>query len=68
MMPMTIMMNNTWNKPVQKCHATGRILWKSTLQKVTNKMKNMNRGTMWSNTGPATRAMPSSIGTLAKTR
>ena len=44
------------------CHRCGRIWWKSTLQKVTSRVRNTKNGKMKSNTGPNQFAASSSAG------
>ena len=61
-------MNAICVAPAQKCHFTGRIRWKSTLQKVTKRMLNMNSGRILSHTGPAHAPNESNAGVLAKNR
>ena len=57
-----------WNSATQKCHITGRMRWKSTLQNVTKRMRNMNSGRIVLKNGPITWAGPSRKGTKANTR
>ena len=60
--------NTTWTTPTHNIHLAGISRRKSTLQKVTKSIRNMNRGRMRSQMGPHTRAAPSRAGTRAKTR
>ena len=59
---------STCTTPTHNIHLTGISRRKSTLQKVTKSIKNINRGRMRSQMGPHTRAAPSRAGTRAKTR
>ena len=52
----------TCNKVIHACHADGRILWKSTRQKVTNKIMAMNSGKIASKIGSKKRAALSNAG------
>ena len=66
--PISTPMKISWNTLTQKCHATGRSLWKSTLQNVTKRMKNMNIGSMASKIGSKNLAAASNCGVNAKMR
>lgn len=60
--------NSTWNSSTQPCHATGRSCRKSTLQKVTKRIRNMNSGRMVAKNGSIAVAASSSWGVKANTR
>ena len=66
--PMSTPMNISWNTLTQRCHVTGRSLWKSTLQNVTKRIKNINIGRMASKIGSKNIAASSSCGVKAKMR
>ena len=68
MMAIATPMNTIWDNASHKCHATGRMRWKSTLQNVTKRMKNINKGTILSKNGAKKVAAPSSAGVKAKSR
>ena len=57
----------TWKTPTQKCHFTDIRRLKSTLQKVTNRMRNMKRGRIASMIGAKKVAAPSNGGMKANT-
>ena len=61
-------MKNNWKRLTQRCQATGRNLWKSTLQNVTKSTRNINIGRMVSKTGPKNSDAESNWGVKAKNR
>ena len=57
-----------WNKATQRCQPTGRKARKSTLQKVTKRMKNMKSGRMVSKNGSIVSPTLSNAGMKANNR
>ena len=54
MSPTSSATSATWKTDTHRCHIAGRILWKSTLRNVVNRIRLMNSGRMVSNIGAIT--------------